>query len=70
MQRCHSVGAVRQHRALVDGTFVGDLAFVDGGRFAQQAQAGNAVGAAGATLGQIIDNVLELGQHRCRGQHI
>ena len=48
VQRRHGVGTVRQHGALVDRAFVGDLAAVDGGSLGQQAHPRNAVGAAGA----------------------
>jgi hypothetical protein len=39
VQRLDDGGAVGQHGALVDGSLVGDLAAVDGGRLGQQAQA-------------------------------
>ena len=51
VQGRHGVGAVGEHGALVDRALVGDLALVDGGRLRQQAQARDAVGAAGGWVG-------------------
>ena len=58
MQAVHGIGTVMQHSALVDRTFVGDLTFVDGGWLRQQAQTGNAAGAARTASSQGIDEGL------------
>ena len=65
MQSGHSVCTVRQHSALVDRTFVCDLALVNGGGLGQQAHARNAVGAASGCFGQLIEDLLKLRQHGC-----
>ena len=70
VQSSHHVGPVGEHRALVDRAFVGDLTFVDGGRLTEQAQPGNAVGAACGGFGQLIHNGLKLGEHSRGCQHI
>ena len=62
--------AVRQHGTLVDGALVGDFAFVERWRVADQVQARHAAGTAGCGLRQLVDDFLEMRDDRGAVQHL
>jgi len=70
MQSRHRVSAVREHGTLVDRAFVRDFAAIDGGRFRQQTQPRDAVGASGGTARQLVLQLLEKSQHGRAAEHI